>query len=542
MKRLVAVVLVLAAAILGPAPAFAHASLENSEPTAGAVLDASPETVTIRFSEAVGIQAAAIRLFDASGSPVDIGASRHPDGQASAVTASLPPLVNALYVVSWRAVSADGHPVRGAYTFTVGPATVVDPGSVVSEILKGTRASPAVSLLSGLARGLFLLCFALLIGMVSFPALTGIGRTDEWRRAALLATTGSAVSGLLALLLAVPAGAARGLGSIGSSSAWAALFQTVAGWASAVRLGVLVVATVVAFAGRTRRTGQLLTRAHASLLLVAIVASGWAGHGGSGRWVPVGVSLTMLHVLAMGVWFGGLAALTWLVLRGDTEPDARVIRRFSTAAFVSVVVLAASGIVQAWRQLGVSNRLTSLATYTSNSFGRFFVIKTAVVMLMVGVAAFSRRAVRRRSGIGLRPLVLTELGLGVAVLALTSALVVANPAGSATGTGSVTVDAQDDAVAVSLFVEPARTGPNTLHLTLRSPDFGADVYDNVTVRATLASRDIGPLDIALEPAGTNHFTAKAAQFPAAGKWTVTVAVLVSEFDRRVFTLNVRIRP
>jgi copper transport protein len=95
---------------------------------------------------------------------------------------------------------------------------------------------------------------------------------------------------------------------------------------------------------------------------------------------------------------------------------------------------------------------------------------------------------------------------------------------------------------VSLFVEPARTGANTLHLTLRSPDFGADVYDTVAVRATLASQDIGPLDIALEPAGTNHFTAKAAQFPAAGKWAITVAVLVSEFDRRVFTLNVRIRP
>jgi len=523
-------------------PVYAHASLDTSDPAAGAVLDASPAAITLRFTEAVGIQPGAIRLFDATGSQVDIGASDHVAGSASSVSADVPALADGLYVVSWRAVSADGHPVSGAYTFTVGPATVVDPSSVVNNILMDTRASSAVSVLSGVARALFLVAFALVIGVVSFPLLAGVARTDTWRRATQLLTAASAALGLLMFVLAVPASAGRGLGSIGSSSAWTAMFQTVAGWASAVRLGALVIATAVVFASRARRTGQLLIRTHESLVLLAVVAAGWAGHGGSGRWVPIGVSLTVVHLLAMGVWFGGLAALLWLGLRRTADSCPGVTRRFSTVAFAAVVALACTGIVQAWRQLGASNSLTSVSTYTTNSFGRLFVIKVIIVSVMIAVAAVSRRAVRRREGVGLHRSVFAELGLGVAVLVVTSALIVANPAGSSQGTSAVTVGAQDDAVAVSVFIEPARAGANTIHVTLRSPDFGEEVYDTVELTASLPSRDLGPLGIPLEANGRNHFTATAAQLPVAGRWTLTVAVQVSEFDRRVFSLRVRVRP
>jgi len=125
---------------------------------------------------------------------------------------------------------------------------------------------------------------------------------------------------------------------------------------------------------------------------------------------------------------------------------------------------------------------------------------------------------------------------------MTSALVDTNPAASGANAGSITVDQGDNAVVVSLFVEPARVGTNTIHLTLRSPDFGTDTYADVTMTDSLPGRRIGPFDVALEPSGTNHYVTSAAQFPYAGTWTVTVRVGVSEFDRRVFNLKVRVRP
>ena len=351
---------------------------------------------------------------------------------------------------------------------------------------------------------------------------------------------GLALTAIAALLLAVVASTGRSISGIGSASAWSAYLQTAAGWAAVVRAAAVVLAAPIAAStirvGSARGVADVLVTV---LVAVAVAASAWAGHGATGRWAMLSVPVTIVHTLAMGVWFGGLVALV-AVYRNDGR-TVQIIKRFSTAAFASVVVLVGTGVLQGVRQLGAENPLLSWSTYSSNSFGRLLAIKVLVVVVMVAVAGFSRRSLRRHEGVGIGRLVAGEVMLGLGVLAVTSALMVANPS-AGSSSASVTVNAEDDAVAVSLFVEPARAGNNTLHLTLRSPDFGTEVYDNVSVSATLASREIGPLDLALEPAGTNHFTSKATSLPYAGNWTITVAVQVSEFDRRVFNLKLRIRP
>ena len=538
-----AIALALAAALGLATPAYAHASLDTSDPAAGAVLDASPAAIMLRFTEAVGITDDALRLFDADGDAVVIGRPGRLAGSSSSLTAAVPTLADGLYVVAWRAVSADSHPVSGAFTFTVGPSTGKDPSAVVAEISNRARSDRAVSIGSGVARAVFLVLFALLVGALVFPLLTGNRSVADWRWVATVLTPLTALSALSALLLAVPAAAGEGLSAIGSPAAWRAFLQTVAGWASAVRLGALVAATLVVVAtSGARRIRRPIPVALGPIVAVAVVASGWAGHGASGRWVALGVGLTMVHTVAMSAWLGGLAVLGVLIVRDGSEASAAPMRRFSSAALGAVAVLAGTGVLQGWRQLGASNNLSEAATYFSNPFGRLLLIKAAIVSVMIAVAALSRRAVRRREGVGLLRPVFAELGLGVAVLVVTSALIVANPAGSSQGTGAVTVGAQDDAVAVSVFIEPARAGANTIHVTLRSPDFGEEVYDTVELTASLPSRDLGPLGIPLEANGRNHFTATAAQLPVAGRWTLTVAVQVSEFDRRVFSLRVRVRP
>ena len=537
MKRVAAVVVALIALLGWASPALAHASLESSEPAAAAVLAGSPSAITLRFSEAVGLPEDAIRLFDEHGVGVPLGRATH--AGSSSVTVALPTLADGLYVVTWRAVSADSHPVSGAFTFTVGSSAVVNPGSLVSGVLAGQRADRFVVWAAGVVRAVLVMLVACAIGLLSFPLLTGAARTRRWQVWCAGVLQGLAVAGVAALLLGVVASSGRSISGIGSGSAWSAYLQTSAGWAAVVRAAATVLAAVVAAltvrVSVRRRVVDGLTAVPAA---VAVAASAWAGHGATGRWAVLSVPVTVVHTVAMGVWFGGLVALV-AAYRSD-EREERSLQRFSTAAFVSVALLVGTGVLQGIRQLGAENPLLSWSTYSSNSFGRLLAIKVMVVAAMVAVAGLSRRSVRRNAGLGLGRLVAGEVLLGLGVLAVTSALMVANP--SADRSASVTVTAEDDAVAVSLFVEPARAGTNTMHLTLRSPDFGSDVHDDVSVRATLARREIGPLDLALEPAGTNHFTTTAASLPYPGTWTVTVAVQVSEFDRRVFTLKVRIRP
>src|SRR5690242_17595714 len=110
LRLCLATAIALAALFATAGAADAHASLVSSNPAPGAVLTVAPDAIELRFSEPVDLSPQAIRVFDASRTELDVGTARHGDTD-SVVRASLPPLSDGGYVVTWRAVSADGHPV-----------------------------------------------------------------------------------------------------------------------------------------------------------------------------------------------------------------------------------------------------------------------------------------------------------------------------------------------------------------------------------------------------------------------------------------------
>ncbi len=105
--------LVLALVVAGATPAFAHATLLTTEPQPGGKFETSPGAISLRFNEPVEVSLGGIRLFDGSSDRIDIGAPEHPDGESNQVRASMPKLDDGTYVVTWRVMSADAHPVRG---------------------------------------------------------------------------------------------------------------------------------------------------------------------------------------------------------------------------------------------------------------------------------------------------------------------------------------------------------------------------------------------------------------------------------------------
>ncbi|MCC3650235.1 copper resistance protein CopC [Streptomyces sp. S07_1.15] len=142
----------------------------------------------------------------------------------------------------------------------------------------------------------------------------------------------------------------------------------------------------------------------AALLTVGLAAT-WVTveHASVGPQAPFAVTVAGLHLVAMTVWVGGLAALSVTVLRrggppaGDGAEDgpgtrdgegngyARAAGRFSTLAFVSVTVLVLTGLVQSWRQVGAWDLL--LTTF----FGKLLLTKAVIVLLLLVVAGVSRR-------------------------------------------------------------------------------------------------------------------------------------------------------
>jgi copper transport protein len=156
------------------------------------------------------------------------------------------------------------------------------------------------------------------------------------------------------------------------------------GLALVARLALLAAAAVLL--GRQRRRERL---SRTTLVVGAVLAVGlaltWAAaeHASAGIQVPAAMTSSVLHLLAMAAWLGGLTALLTLLHRGTLPATVAV--RFSRLATVSVAVLAVTGVYQSWRGLGSPDALAD------TTYGRLLLAKLAAVALMLTAATVSRR-------------------------------------------------------------------------------------------------------------------------------------------------------
>lgn len=121
----------------------------------------------------------------------------------------------------------------------------------------------------------------------------------------------------------------------------------------------------------------------AGLVLAVALSATWAGadHASVGIQVWLALPLGMLHLVAMALWLGGLAAMLVGLREGI---GAEVADRFSKIAFGAVLVLVGTGVYQSWRGVG------SWGALTGTDYGRLLLVKTGCVIAMLGVAWMSR--------------------------------------------------------------------------------------------------------------------------------------------------------
>ena len=108
------------AGCLTSAGAFAHAHLQQPLPAAGSEVDASPQALTLNFSEGIETQFSGVTLTGPQQKTITLGKPVRSDSNKAQLTV---PVEQALtpgeYTVNWHVVSVDGHKTKGQYTFTV---------------------------------------------------------------------------------------------------------------------------------------------------------------------------------------------------------------------------------------------------------------------------------------------------------------------------------------------------------------------------------------------------------------------------------------
>jgi methionine-rich copper-binding protein CopC len=126
LRLLAATVTACLASLLGAAPAFAHTRLESSDPADGSSIASAPESVSLRFNEAIQADFVTVSVVGPDGTQYQNGVVSAANGQVSTAVSPLGPA--GAYQIGYRVVSDDGHPVTGKVSFTL---TAPGPGGAL---------------------------------------------------------------------------------------------------------------------------------------------------------------------------------------------------------------------------------------------------------------------------------------------------------------------------------------------------------------------------------------------------------------------------
>jgi len=517
--------------VLAAGPASAHAALDSSDPAQGSQLASAPAAVQLVFSEEVTLTDRSVQVTDPRGQRVDDGKAAHPADNGRAVRVGLRSgLERGSYTVSWRVASVDGHPVAGIFSFGIGvPAGAPPPQD---------NADPLVSAARSLVQLLSYVGAALLIGATVFLfGLWPAGR-DSARLSRL--TTGAvavaAIGSIGALLVQGPYVAGRGLTGVFDPSL---LLETVSSsYGRPLLLRVLAIALAVPVLGiwpRIPPGEESAPSGVAGIGNAVLLAASFSltGHAAESSPRFLAEIADGLHLTAAGIWLGGLAVLI-LVFLPDTDPEreadvdtrVRVLARWSRTAMAAVGVLLVTGSYQAWRETG------SVDAVTQTGYGRLLITKVSVVLGLLLLAAFARSRIGSvREGVGtLRRLVESEVVLGLAVLTVTTFLVATPPARTTYSPPlSLTVrgvNAEGQAILVTVDVAPTRVGPQTVRLHTYTTTGDVQPFGSITGTLSRSdAADAAPVRVAFAPTAAGQAVASDVVVPSAGQWTLTVQVL-----------------
>ncbi|MFI8089052.1 copper resistance protein CopC [Streptomyces sp. NPDC086080] len=373
---------VLVLLVLGSAaPASAHAALRDSDPGDGSVVKSAPRHITLTFTESVGLLDDSFRVYSPDNHRVHLEEPRHADGASDTARAELPGgLADGTYTVAWRVVSADSHPVSGAFTFSIGKPSPTPPAAPADH-----AEDPVTKSLYDTGRYLAYVAAALMIGAAAFAGLCRPADTAPLRPALLTGWWTLLTATLALLVLRAPYENGTSPATALDLEAFTGALTGRPGLALLTRLALLLLtaAVLVPLARRSGPRARLAIGAAVSVTLALTWAA--AEHASAGIQVPAAMTSSVLHLLAMACWLGGLTALLLTLYRAKTPPPPATVARFSRLAFLSVTVLVVTGLYQSWRGLG------SWSALTETSYGRTLTAKLAATVFLLAAAALSRR-------------------------------------------------------------------------------------------------------------------------------------------------------
>jgi copper transport protein len=511
-----AVVLWCLAAVV---PAFAHAALLRSEPTDGAVVAQPPASLKLTFSEPVS--PLVMRIIGPAG---EVMTPTNVTAENTVVTIIPPRLPPGTHVLSWRVVSADGHPIGGSLLFAVGaPSAAAVDGSLDTD--------PAVKIALWAARLALYLGLFIGIGGAVFGAL--IVRAGPLPARAQTLVAGAIVFGLVAAVLLVALqgldAMALPLGQMWRPQVWATGIGTSFGMTAVIAAAALALGLVA-----------LRARAHSPVKLIALAAlagTGLAlaasGHASTAAPRVITEPSVFLHGVCVAFWIGSLLPL-FLLVRAAPARDTSL-SRFSRAIPFPLAALAASGLYLAYVQLDRPDAL-----WTTN-YGLVLSAKLGLILALLTLAAANRYLLvprfERNGRAAARPLAVSiaaEFVIAIGILGVVSLWRFTPPPRALAASAPIAFHIHDPKAMINAALAPRRGQGAELNITVMDAELHPITVKDVTLVLAYPAAGIEPVRRnATSGGGEGHWRIADLRIPLAGRWDVRVDILIDDFEKVV---------
>jgi copper transport protein len=522
----------LVAFLLAAAPAFGHAILLSSDPKDGAVIAAAPSEITLTFNEPV--QPIVLRLIAPTGTQAPLTAFKIEGNRLIIVSPQA--IGDGTHALSWRVISADGHPIGGSVVFAIGtpsaPRAFLADGGADRQVRAAiwlTRAALLVGLFIGIGGSLF---------------HVSVGTETAMQPAARATIVAAIVTGAVAVPLSIGLQGLdvllRPLPGLLDATTWRAGYFTSYGTAATIA----AIALLSAYCSLHLRNRPI----RIVLVGIAVIALGAmfiaTGHVTTAEPRAVSRFALLVHVVCIAFWVGALAQLL-ILMQKETCDVGRAVKRFSRIIPLPVAALIASGAIVAVFQL---DRVDAL---WRTDYGNVLTIKLAILLAVFGIAAVNRfvltpallggsdQARRQFSGT-----LIAELALVLMVLAIVALWRFTPPPRSLAAAESApayahihTAKAMAD---VTIASGPA--GASRILVVLQTGAFQPLQAREVMIVLANPAAGIEPISRpARRSADGETWRVDDLMLPAAGTWTINVEVLIGDFERLDLTGEIAIR-
>jgi copper transport protein len=514
---------VVLACLAQPPPAWAHASLVGSEPAEGAVLAQAPATLRLSFNEPVS--PLVVRLIGPTGEAVTAAVT----AENSTLTIVPSGLRRGSYVLSWRVISADGHPVGGAVLFSIGAPSL-------SPALAALDTDPVVRVAIWATRLLIYLGLFVGVGGASFIAVIAQARplpggTEWWIAGAMV---GGLAASILSLSLQGLDGLALPLAQFWRPEVWMSGLATSYGWTALTAAAALLLGLASLRAAHPALAGLCA----AGALAGAGFALALSGHAAT---APLALSrpAVFLHAVCIAFWVGSLIPLVAIVRdagrdgsRHDGSRRDGELARFSRLIPIPLALLIATGAYLAFAQLDRPDALWS------TSYGEVLSGKLVAVLVLLGLAAGNRcvlvpRLNARQPGAAgaLAAAIAAESALALAILGTVALWRFTPPPRALIAAEPASIHFHGGKAMAQIEVDPVRARGAEMSIEILDGTFHPLNVKAVTIFLANAGAGIEPERRDAERVGDSSWRIDDLRIPLAGRWTLRVDVLINDFEK-----------